>query len=461
MESKGGPPPRPETEMAVRGGLLVPVPVKRSPVITANIRKHAAPSKDIIVKPTHGIAVGENVPLLSAPPVHAVESNSYLTRWLLWSKTQIRNRSPSVIFLGVGIFVACMIVAYTMFEVYVTENCLPAPFIYLTSHNNNNIAKYSRDGCLLRSRVVWYGSKEPKELRGVAAGSYRGHDALFIADSADETDSAYEESEIIVVGRCSGLFQMRPFIAAANAGFYGSFHAYSVAIDNNSNIYASFQHTDGVVGFLADSLKPMSFPSTIYDGKLKGNAYVNTFNHNHLPEVPNGTFVQFGKPGIHNISEQGVRSIAWVPRNFSSNPEKMANVPEHLWIANLDHNKVIIVDSTARERGFISVHSPIGMYYDALRGIVYVGSKSKKSVGGGGAVYGIEINTLSIVKTFTIIGKVGLMHPTGITAYGDTLFVAEQQSNVVIAFNITSERYIRTIIPRITDPVEQIILSNC
>jgi DNA-binding beta-propeller fold protein YncE len=65
------------------------------------------------------------------------------------------------------------------------------------------------------------------------------------------------------------------------------------------------------------------------------------------------------------------------------------------------------------------------------------------------------------VKTFTIIGKVGLMHPTGITAYGDTLFVAEQQSNVVIAFNITSERYIRTIIPRITDPVEQIILSNC
>ena len=53
-------------------------------------------------------------------------------------------------------------------------------------------------------------------------------------------------------------------------------------------------------------------------------------------------------------------------------------------------------------------------------------------------------------------------HPTGLAVDADTLFVAEQSMNVVLTFNITTQRFIRQIIgPMANDGIESIILSDC
>jgi hypothetical protein len=418
------------------------------------------PSKDRIIKPVpvmYPMDYGTSYPVV-APPA---EDTRY-RRVKLWLKNKFDFASPAVVFSATTTLLILIAAIFVFTRYYSRSHCLPAPFIYLTAHDSDNIIKYSRDGCLLQSRVVWYGNKATNVLRGLTFGNYKGHEVLFVADSADEVPGVLEKSEIIVVGPCSRMFKMRPYITATNAGSFGSFHAYSVAVDKNDNVYASFQHTDNVVRFAKDTLLPMPFPLTILQSKTENtNNYINHFGRKFLPSTPNGTFVQFGNPGLHNITAQGIRSIAWIPTNFSADANGNEIVTaEHLWVANEEYNRVFIVDSEAREVGWIAVHSPVGMFYDRSRHLVFIGSKSKKNAGGG-AVYAIDANTQVIVKTFSIIGSVGLMHPTGLLTYQDILYVAEQQTNVVVTFNITTGRLIRNVISGLIDPVEQIVLSSC
>lgn len=93
-------------------------------------------------------------------------------------------------------------------------------------------------------------------------------------------------------------------------------------------------------------------------------------------------------------------------------------------------------------------------------GIVFIGSRSKK-LAGGGAVYGYDINTFQRMKTFSLLGKVGMMHPAGITHYKDILFVGEQSENSILTFNISTERFIKTIVNKFDSNIEHIMLSDC
>lgn len=133
---------------------------------------------------------------------------------------------------------------------------------------------------------------------------------------------------------------------------------------------------------------------------------------------------------------------------------------QQLWIANENLHRILIVDNGGKYVGKIKIKNPVGLHLDKTRNMVFVGSK--KSSKNTGAVYGIDIFTTRVVKIFTLLGSETMNHPTGITVSGDVLFVAEQTMNVVLTFNVTSERYIKQIISKMNSgAIEHLALSNC
>lgn len=133
---------------------------------------------------------------------------------------------------------------------------------------------------------------------------------------------------------------------------------------------------------------------------------------------------------------------------------------QQLWIANENLHRIIVVDNIGKYIGKIKVKNPVGMVFDKEKKMVFVGSK--KSSKNTGAVFGININTRRVEKIFTILGGQAMNHPTGLAVSGDTLFVGEQSMNVVLTFNITSERYMREIINHMSNGgIEHIALSKC
>lgn len=123
-------------------------------------------------------------------------------------------------------------------------------------------------------------------------------------------------------------------------------------------------------------------------------------------------------------------------------------------------HRILIVDSSGNYVGKIKVKNPVGLIYDMSRNMVFVGSK--KSSKSTGSVYGIDVPSLKIVKTYTLLGGETMSHPTGIAISGDTLFVGEQTMNVVLTFNITTERFLHQVIgPMENDGIEHISLSDC
>ena len=131
-----------------------------------------------------------------------------------------------------------------------------------------------------------------------------------------------------------------------------------------------------------------------------------------------------------------------------------------LWIANEDLHRIIIVDSNGKYVGKVKVKNPVGLIYNQNRNLVFVGSK--KGSKSTGSVYGIDAFTQKIVKTFTLLGGETMNHPTGLAVSGDTLFVGEQSMDVVLTFNVTTERFLRQIIGRMNSGgIESIVLSDC
>lgn len=176
--------------------------------------------------------------------------------------------------------------------------------------------------------------------------------------------------------------------------------------------------------------------------KDKPKKHKTTADYDFYP----GTFVQFGKPGVHEEKERGVRSIVWTK-----------NATE-LWIANEDLDSIVIVNRTGKLVGKVSVGKPIGLHYsnESRADWVFVGSKGSKT----GQVYAVDIFTRTIAATFKYIG---MKHPAGISSYQDVLFVGDQTRNNVVTFNITTGRVIKLIIPakRIDGEIEQLMMSDC
>lgn len=143
------------------------------------------------------------------------------------------------------------------------------------------------------------------------------------------------------------------------------------------------------------------------------------------------------------------------------NQNSIIHKSDELWITNEELNLVLVLDEQAREVGAIIIKNPVHLYFDAQRGLVFVGSKSSKVKGGGGAVYAIDIHTRQVVKTFSLLGKAKMNHPTGIAVYDDILFVGEQQENVLLTFNVTTQRFLRQIVSKFSSDIEHVIISDC
>jgi hypothetical protein len=106
---------------------------------------------------------------------------------------------------------------------------------------------------------------------------------------------------------------------------------------------------------------------------------------------------------MHDEGSQGLRAIAWV------------QPLEQLWIANEDLHRIIIVDKDGKLVIRIKIKNPIGLLYNHERNMVFVGAKKAKSNSGKGtgAIFGVDVHSKKIVKTFTLLGGTTMNHPTG------------------------------------------------
>ena len=99
-----------------------------------------------------------------------------------------------IIFVAIMlIFTAAWLISLQLAD---QNNCLGPPYLYITTHDNTNIMKYSRDGCSMAERVLWYGTKSVRELRGMAVGQYNNQDALFVCDAAESEHGTMSQVNI-------------------------------------------------------------------------------------------------------------------------------------------------------------------------------------------------------------------------------------------------------------------------
>ncbi len=248
-------------------------------------------------------------------------------------------------------------------------------------------------------------------------------------------------------------------------------------------------------------------------------------NDGVIPEYHfyNGTFLQFGRPERHDQTERGIRAIQWaknytelwianedynaiivvdrdgeyvhhidIPRpiglfyhlpeafhhpsdtaettttlNTSENPRDEADDGKASNKSSMKSSRKVPNDDFSDDDPKVAATAPLPLIPETTfiadpdtpiheEHIMFIGSKDKLR----GGVHAIDVETYAIVKSYQTIG---LIHPTGITAYKDVLFVADQSMNGVVTFNMTTMRIIKMIIPsqRLFGQVEHIALSEC
>lgn len=301
-----------------------------------------------------------------------------------------------------------------------SSGCLGSPYLYVTLHDKvKNVLKYSRDGCLLSSEVLKSGFpiNSNTEFRSIITGKYKNEDALYVADAYTSASGLY------VYGSCDANGQ-RSYLATVvtEAENPGAIHTYGIGIDYNGNIYGTFQHTDNVLRFYKDSFDPIPKVSSYNDSSY-----------------PDGTYYQFGLPGKHKSSEQGVRCIV--------------NIGNTMWISNEDVGIVIADIESGMTIMTLPYLGAIGLHYNDEIGSVFVGIKATV-----GIIYQIDVNTKEILQSY-VYPK--MAHPTGITTYNNILYAGEQTFNSILSWDITSGQLISIVVENLSDDIEQIELSFC
>lgn len=324
-------------------------------------------------------------------------------------------------------FTAFLFVAglFTMFIILLEKNsCLESPYLYITVHDSiSNVLKYSRNGCRLHSSVLLgeiKGIQRP-ELRGMLLDSHHTPERLFIANGRNSS------SEVLVYGPCSSFNSRRAFLSQLKSAAVApnAQHPYGLAMDSSSStLFVSYQNADAVYRFDIQTLEPI----------VRSNLSCTD------AQCRDGLFYAFDSKGGGN----GARGVAFVPRT------------RMLWIANEAMGIVQLVDvdhSIPIMR--LSVKRPIGLYYDNRRGEMFVGSRSNQK--GKGKIVVYDAATAS--RKYQL-ATLDLQHPAGMTAFEDTLFVADQATNTVETFDLNARIHSRTIIDHLPT-VEQLILSHC
>ena len=159
--------------------------------------------------------------------------------------------------------------------------------------------------------------------------------------------------------------------------------------------------------------------------------------------------------------EQGVRGVVVVGT--------------HIWIANENVGGILVINKASGVvEEFVQVKNPIAMFHyrrvsDANLGeftsvggdvmgddLVYVSSKDHP-----GKVLAVRDGDYKVVREFS---APGMVHPAGITAFSQVLYVVEQVQGVVHTFNTVTGEYIGPIIKAEDMPynrIEQVALTPC
>lgn len=399
---------------------------------------------------------------------------------------------PNLVALSIMMLFLIVLIGFTSVRIAKNTGCLPPPYIYITYSDEHNILSITRDGCTMTSKVLSAPTlaKEHLDMRSMAVGTYQNKSALYVANAG------HDESSVLVFRDCSYWNGMREYAtrgmseAPLSPFSAGARHAYGLAFDAEGNLYVSYQHTNVVLRGARDTLQPMALPSLAHFATLpspppppppavplrqrqhqhsrqlqsrrrrldeyQSPPQFQHKNHTDSPPPPSdkrtnttsrrfpGTFVQFGEAVVHNETDQGLRSIAWCG--------------EYLWIANEDADQVFVVNRLGQVAFTIDVSAPIGLFYLPAQGLVFVGSKSHHH----GGVFAYSAATFDLRKSFVLQN---MRHPTGLVAWEDTLFVADQSIDAVISFRVSTGRFLRTVYQRKSytggGSLEQLVLSPC
>lgn len=408
-------------------------------------------------------------------------TNGNMKSWWRERLLSLLKASPRLspgLFILIALVLAIAVILWGVIYDLVSNSpikfCQGPPYLYVTHSDAKNILKFSLDGCLLATRVLW-GNYDHSDLRGLVVdrsttNHIRGHgwsDSLIVADSS------YSSSQLLKFGSCSRWTGMR--ILTGKIADYNSNeavqHPYSISLDDDRNIYATFQNTDVLIRFRADTYEPLPSPPMLrestmliqklidtQDSKKKKNKTDNSTvdydsSYNDIIFYP-GTFVQFGSIGMHSHVNQGIRAVQFVRARPHG---RIATV----WVTNKNLNTIFVFDAISGNiTSAIPLGDPIGLHVNYQHSLMFVGSKASKAA----QVLAYDLDTHEIRRRFSLLS---MKHPTGITSQRDELIVADQEANAIWSFNITSGRYLRLVVPSETleklhaGDLELIALSDC
>lgn len=336
------------------------------------------------------------------------------------------------------------------------------PFFYVTFHDTPaNIIKFSLAGCMI-------GPVLNDATNLIKTTQLRAMSLLNLPSSpANSSTSALQDGYLFVnnadVPNCAVLVyspcitgvsgsQNRNFVTTATNQSLnpGLLHPYGLVVTEEL-LLVSNQHSDNVLRYRTTQganlvYQPAEFPPPVVHSP-------------HVHQMFYGTFVQYGLPGEHDVTEQGVRDIELV---YSSST---LSQPDQLWVANEDMLSILIYSaSNASLIDTINTgpdYMPVGLYFDAGTGLVFLGVKPVSGKGDG-AVYGLDPSLHVIRTSYT---DSSMNHPAGMTVFANTLYVLEQANDKLLSFDIPSGHFLSVVIPSFStfgfSQAEQIILSSC
>mmetsp|Transcript_29885 Transcript_29885/g.74265 ORF Transcript_29885/g.74265 Transcript_29885/m.74265 type:complete len:391 (+) Transcript_29885:3-1175(+) len=292
--------------------------------------------------------------------------------------------------------------------------CYSPPYLYVTFHggstgDEHNVVRYARDGCNLGT-VLMTGPHKLRELRGMMLSD--GH--LLVAE-------AYRyDSKIVEYGPCQpeskGQREYVRVLTRRSAHNEGLWHPYGFA-QWDGYLYVSNQNSHEVVRYDVETGLPGPVAPVLkeYESKLDP-----------------GTFVKF------KAKKGRIRGVAFDKYGV-------------LYVANKDLG-VLLYNHQGALLGRLPVKKPISVFYCFDRDSVWIGSVKRHSL------YEFSAQTHLLIQ---VISDPSLRHPAGMVSYGDSLYVIGQATNRLLEYSISSGKLRRTLVDKLPDDGERVILSPC
>jgi hypothetical protein len=360
------------------------------------------------------------------------------------------------------------------------------PFIYVNFHTGPNIAKYTTDGCYLGKDILY---TEPEgipsrgvEFRSMIIAPFEEHEhAMYIANAAKRG------SQVMVYSPC-GIKSSKTDAGITSIKSYqrdllhivtakhppkrngrerhfrktykrnrGANHCFGIAVNRvptvqnmsthdmlnvdhtaqaagvvpstgTGQLFASFQHTNVVLWFDAETLQEKGLPRSLVEDQETSRKpyYPGTF---HQFNYPNGGRMPMGQ------RHEGIRALEAVTG---------ADGSRKLWVANEGISAIVIFNiDTGVSESMIQIECPIAMFHFKRELIggddrVYIGSSTTHSdikPRPPGRIYAINPRTLRIEDEYSMPQWV---HPVGMFADGQKLYVAEQILGAVYSIDLVT-----------------------